>query len=182
MFQVDRDLCIACMQCIKDCPAGVISLEEGKAEIHNDGCIKCGHCVAICPVAAVSTDDYDMDEVIPYDKETFSIEPERLLNFIKFRRSIRRFKKKEVEKEKIQQIIEAGRFTQTGINSQDVTYTVVTEKIDELKEMVFETLKKKGKAILANMTPETKYLERYARAWIYMYETHKEDPEKYDKV
>ena len=60
------------------------------------------------------TDDYDMSEVKPYDKETFTVESETLLNFIKFRRSVRRFKDMPVEKEKIQQIIEAGRFTQTS--------------------------------------------------------------------
>ena len=48
MFKVDREKCIACKQCIKDCPVRVISLEEGKAYIHNEGCIKCGHCIAIC--------------------------------------------------------------------------------------------------------------------------------------
>ena len=63
MFKVDREKCIACKQCIKDCPVRGISLEEGKAYIHNEGCIKCGHCIAICPVEAVSTDDYDMSEV-----------------------------------------------------------------------------------------------------------------------
>ena len=41
-----------------------------------------------------------MEEVIPYDKESFSVEADNLLNFIKFRRSVRRFKDKEVEKEK----------------------------------------------------------------------------------
>lgn len=68
VFKVDRNKCIACMQCIKDCPTGVISLKDGKADINNSGCIKCGHCVAICPVEAVSTDDYNMNEVIPYNK------------------------------------------------------------------------------------------------------------------
>lgn len=138
MFKVNRDKCIACMQCIKNCPAKVISLVEGKAEINNDGCIKCGHCIAICPTYANSTDDYDMDEVIEYNKEDFEIEPERLLNFIKFRRSIRRFKRKDVEKEKLEKIIEAGRFTQTGRNLQDVNYTVVTDKIMNLKKMVMK--------------------------------------------
>ena len=85
MFKVNREKCIACMQCIKDCPARVISLKDGKAEINNEGCIKCGHCVAICPVYAVSTDDYNMEEVKPYDKESFTVEAENLLNFIKFR-------------------------------------------------------------------------------------------------
>ena len=41
-----------------------------------------------------------------HDKETFSIESENLLNSIKFRRSVRRFKDKKVEKEKIAKISE----------------------------------------------------------------------------
>ncbi len=53
MFQVNPDICIACMQCIKNCPTGVVSLKSEKAFIHNEGCMKCGHCVAICPVYAV---------------------------------------------------------------------------------------------------------------------------------
>lgn len=129
MFKVDREKCIACRQCIQDCPTRVISLKDGKADINNEGCIKCAHCVAVCPVDAVSTDDYNMSEVKPYNKETFTVEAENLLNFIKFRRSVRRFKNIPVEKEKLKQIIEAGRFTQTSTNSQDVSYTVVTDKL-----------------------------------------------------
>ena len=90
MFNVDRSKCIACGQCIKDCPAATISFVDGKADINNDRCIKCGHCIAICPVNAVSTDEYDMNEVLSYDKDTFSIDADNLLNFIKFRRSVRR--------------------------------------------------------------------------------------------
>ena len=74
MFKVDRNKCIACIKCIKDCLARVISLKDEKADINNNGCIKCGHCIAICPVEAVSTDDYNMNEVIPYDKDTFYVE------------------------------------------------------------------------------------------------------------
>lgn len=182
MFNVDRNKCIACEQCIKDCPVRVISLKEGKAEINNEGCIKCGHCVAICPVEAVSTDDYNMNEVISYDKDTFSVNADNLLNFIKFRRSVRRFKNKEVEKEKIEKIIEAGRFTQTSTNSQDVSYTVVTEKLSELRELAYESLKKKGEAILSNLTPETEYLKRYANMWLYMYNEYKKNPSKNDRL
>lgn len=43
MFKVDRDICIACEQCIKDCPVNDIYLKEGKAHIKNEACIKCGH-------------------------------------------------------------------------------------------------------------------------------------------
>ena len=178
MFKVDREKCIACMQCIKDCPTQTISLVDGKAYINPEGCIKCGHCVAICPVSAVSTDDYDMNEVKEYDKETFTISAENLENFIKFRRSVRRFKDKEV----LEKIIEMGRFTQTSTNSQDVSYTVVTgEKLVELREIILESLRKKGEYILANLTPETQYLERYAKAWLRMNEQYQED-HKNDRI
>ena len=182
MFNVNKEKCIGCSQCVKDCPVSAISLVDNKAEINNERCFKCGHCIAICPVEAVSTDDYNMEEVIPYDKESFSVEADNLLNFIKFRRSVRRFKDKEVEKEKIEKIIEAGRFTQTSTNSQDVSYTVVTDKLPQLKELTYESLNQKGQYILANLTPETEYLKRYATAWVNSYAAFKEDPIKNDRM
>ena len=182
MFKVNREKCIACMQCIKDCPAKVISLVEGKAEINNDGCIKCGHCIAICPTFANSTDDYDMNEVIEYNKEDFQIEPEKLLKFIKFRRSIRRFKRKDVEKEKLEKIIEAGRFTQTGRNLQDVNYTVVTDKIMDLKRIVIKCLKNKSDYILENTLEDDKGMRKYGLLWKRMYEKFNEDPDNNDSL
>lgn len=55
------------------------------------------------------------------------------------------------------------RFTQTGTNSQDVSYIVITaEKLRELSDLTYEILNQKGKYILANLTPETEYLKKYA--------------------
>ena len=104
MFIVDKEKCIACKQCINDCPVNDIILKDNKAHVKNESCIKCGHCVAICPTKAVSTNDYDMDDVIEYNKESFTVDADNLLNFIKFRRSIRNFKNKKIEKEKIEAI------------------------------------------------------------------------------
>lgn len=181
MFKVNQEKCIACTQCIKDCPVNDIQLVDGKANIKNKNCIKCGHCIAICPTNAVLTDDYNMDEVKEYDKETFSVESENLLNFIKFRRSVRRFKDKKIEKEKIEKIIEAGRFTQTAVNSQDVSYVVVTENLDKLKELAYESLKAKGEYIL-NQKEENKQLRRYALIWTKMYKSYKADPLNNDRL
>lgn len=182
MFFVDREKCIACMQCIKDCPTADIILKEGKAHVKNEACIKCGHCIAICPVEAVATDDYDMSEVIPYDKESFTIEADRLMRFIQFRRSIRRFKDKKVEKDKIAKIIEAGRFTQTGRNRQDVSYIVLMNELETIKKMTYEVLKARGEKILANLSQETAYLERYAKLWIMMHDAYKEAPQIHDRL
>ena len=176
MFNINKEKCIACKQCINDCPVNTISLNDSKAEINNDRCLKCGHCIAICPVEAVSTDNYNMNDVKPYDKGSFTIESENFLNFIKFRRSVRKFKRKDVEKEKILKIIESGRFTQTSTNNQDVSYIVLTEKLDEFKNLAYESLKKKGEYILENLTPETEHLKNYATLWLHIYEKFKKDP------
>lgn len=184
MFKVNSEKCIACKNCIKDCTALDIILKDEKAYIKNESCIKCGHCIAICPTNAVSTDDFDMNQVIEYDKESFSVDADNLLNFIKFRRSVRRFKNKEIEVEKLKKVIEAGRVTETGANKQDVSFTVITgaDKLNKLKNLTYEALNKKGQYILNNLTPETQYLERYAKLWIKLYELYKQDPIKNDRM
>ena len=40
---------------------------------------------------SLSIDDYNIDEIKEYDKDKFSVEADNLLNFIKFRRSVRKF-------------------------------------------------------------------------------------------
>jgi nitroreductase/NAD-dependent dihydropyrimidine dehydrogenase PreA subunit len=182
MMIVDKEKCVGCGLCVKDCFPSDIKIVENKAEIRNVTCMKCGHCIAVCPKGAVSTDEYNMEDVKDYDESEFKIEADRLLNFIKFRRTTRQFQDKEVDKEKIEKIIEAGRFTQTGTNSQNVSYIVVQENIEQLKEMALENLKVRGEGILANLNPQTVPFKRYAQMWIKMYNDYKEDPKKNDKL
>jgi len=176
MMNVNKDKCIGCGLCVKDCFARDINIIEGKAEINNVTCFKCGHCIAICPKNAILTDEYDMEDVKDYNKEEFSIEADNLLNFIKFRRSVRYFKNKNVEDEKLLKIIEAGRFTQTGSNSQNVSYIVVRDGIEELKGMALESLNDIGQGILSNLNPQTMPFKRYAEMWAKMYEGYKANP------
>lgn len=182
MFTINTNKCVACSQCIKDCPVNDILLQENKAYIKNENCMKCGHCIAVCPTQAVATDDYDMSEVKEYNPQEFEISSDNLLHFIQFRRSVRRFKTQEIEKAKLEKIIEAGRFTQTGTNSQDVSYTVVTDKLDLLKDLTYEVLKQKGDYILSHLTPETAHLEKYATLWTKMYDAHKKNPATFDRL
>lgn len=175
MMEADTGKCVGCGQCIKDCPVRDIELVEGKARVKNETCLKCGHCIAVCPKNAVITDEYDMEEVKAYSKDEFEIDADKLMNFIKFRRSVRRFKNQNIEKEKLEKIIDAGRFTQTGTNAQDVSYTVVTEGIDKLRNMALESLKKSAENILGNLTPENEKYKRYAQMWLNMYNSFKAD-------
>lgn len=194
MMTVNTEKCIGCGQCVKDCfPNDIKIIQESdlqkdkpelqvkKAWIGNETCMKCGHCIAVCPVNAITTDEYDMGDVKEYHKESFSISPQQLLNFIQFRRSVRQFTKEPVAKEVFQQIIEAGRFTQTGINAQDVSYIVITEELNRLRELVLTTLNAMGSHILET-EKENQRLLRYAGIWTRMYATYQENPEKGDRL
>lgn len=94
MVTIEKDLCIGCGKCVKDCVAHNIILKDGKAEPKRD-CFLCGHCVAVCPRAAVSIPEYNMAEVEEYEKESFTMNPDTLLHAVKYRRSIRDYQDPE---------------------------------------------------------------------------------------
>ena len=56
------------------------------------------------------------------------IEPEKLLEFIKHRRSIRSFEKADIAEDAIEMILEAGRWTPSASNRQPWEFIVIKDK------------------------------------------------------
>lgn len=100
--------------------------------------MQCGHCVAICPTGAISIPDYDMSDVEEFEKERFGFDIERFLYTIKARRSIRNYEERPVEREKLEKILQAGRYTATGVNRQDCRFIIVQDGIQKLKNMIWD--------------------------------------------
>lgn len=171
MVSIDKEKCIGCGACVEDCFPENLFLDSGKAEIKGR-CMQCGHCIAVCPVNAVSITNYPQEGIEEYDKERFDISSDNLLNFIKFRRSVRHYKNKTVEKEKLERVLEAGRYTATGSNMQDVSYIVVQETLNKIKPVIWESL---YEFALENLN-EKGVIGAYAPRWIKMYEDYKKDP------
>lgn len=181
---VDREKCIGCTLCKQDCIVNDIEMIDGKSHIKNETCIKCGHCIAICPVKAISCDDekeYSMEEVKEYEKETFSIDSDELMNFMKFRRSVRLFKNNLVEEEKIEKILEAGKYCKTGGNAQDVSYVVIKDKIQELRKIVLETLNAESDRLLEDKNTPNQ-IKVYANMWKDMYKEFLDNPNGEDRL
>jgi len=134
MVIVDLEKCIGCGACRTDCPAANIAVKDGKA-VHGKWCLECGHCTAVCAQkAGTLMGDYDPAEVLEYDDpKTFAILPDQLLNFVKFRRSVRQYTDEPVSDADIARILEMGRYTQTGANTQTLRYIVLTK--DTLREI-----------------------------------------------
>ena len=137
---VNKEKCIGCGQCVKDCPSSYLYIENGIANTNTVGCLECGHCYAICPQGAIRMTNYDCpEEAVVLMTE---ISSDTLLAAMKSRRTIRQFTDKVVEEEKIQKILEAGRYSPTGGNSQNVTYTILGSKQAEAEAICVELFRK----------------------------------------
>ena len=147
---IDNAKCVGCGACVKDCVASALYLEDGKARFR-EGCIECGHCFAVCPVGAVDMPGYDKTgcgDVTPMT----AVDGDVFLQAIKSRRTVRQFKPVPVEQEKINKILEAGRYAPTGANSQNVAFTVLGDRQEEIERectKLFRTGVKLGKAFSA---------------------------------
>lgn len=150
MIEIDVKKCIGCGQCAQDCIMKNIAMVAKRAK-RKGMCFNCGHCVAICPGNAICIPNYDMDDVQEYDEQTFTISPENFLNAVKFRRSMRKFRDMPLEKEVLEKVIQAGRYSATGVNMQDVKFIVLQDELEEAKELIW-----KGTHAFTDMLEETK--------------------------
>ena len=168
---VNKEKCVGCGLCARDCLRNTIFMRDGKAEIDVSGCIKCGHCIAVCPQDAVTlgsvenakwnSDESGLDRGSAPDAEAF-------LDFLKFRRSIRQYKKQEIEPEKLEMIIEAGRYSPTAGNRQQNRFISLKENVDQVREAAIKTLK--GAA--DDKPRDLGEREIYRKSWARMYDDY----------
>lgn len=139
-LHIDHTDCIGCGQCLGDCPARNLELRKGKARPIRHTCIFCGHCVAICPTGAVSISGYPEAPMALEKGRT--LDPDDLLYAIKSRRTIRQFQSRPIPREILDHIIEAGRFTPTAKNRQDVEYLILDESKRAVEDLAVAHFRK----------------------------------------
>lgn len=180
MVIINEQKCIGCGLCVFDCLPQNLTMVDKKAKTINEKCMQCGHCVAICPNGAVSIDDYDMEDVCDVQKN--NITSDELLNFIKTRRSIRHFKEEKISHLEIEKIIEAGRYSPTSTNMQDLKYIVVEDKLEDFRKLTLEELDIKADELLANSDKLNPTLKFYANMWKNIVNSYKANPSKKDNL
>ncbi len=142
---IEKQNCIKCGLCVKDCPMKVIAMTDDGADVTRENCLMCGHCLAICPKNCVNISGFE-DEPISID-ETKKIDPEEFLLHMKSRRSVRIFREQQVSDEMIMKIIAAGQYSPTGTNKQTVSYIVLQNDLEKYEKIAIEKLKKLLKMI-----------------------------------
>ena len=140
---VDADKCILCGSCVQVCVRRIFSLSDEALTLSQpENCILCGHCKAVCPEDAVSLPGLNAAEFATAPGSDRLPAPDILMNLFRKRRSTRLYKQTPVEKEKLEQIIAAGRFAPTGGNLQATRYVVVhtPEKMAQIRRMTIDSL------------------------------------------
>ena len=155
-----------CGLCADNCAVHAIAQnQDGTFRCNHTLCFACGQCVAICPVEAPSMPE--LEAPIPYDPATFDLQPETLLNAMRFRRSIRQFNGEKVSRRELELLLDAGRCAPTSSNSQSVGFTVLDGEFETMRPKIWESF-----ARCARESGRKLLLRRYER-----YLAHPEEPD-----
>ncbi len=144
-FKIDKDLCTECGLCSEDCPTLIIDGSKGIPEIKagkEELCIRCQHCLAICPTAALSihgknpADSIEVSQDIP--------DSNAMARLIKTRRSVRKFKDKELDSELINELLQTSAYAPSGHNKNEVLLTIsyTRKEMAKVQGLVYDALKK----------------------------------------
>lgn len=158
------DKCIHCGKCINDCIAKVLEFDENNvpkvAEGGENRCVKCQHCLAICPVGALSILDKNPENSDPVNKHN----PNEILNLIKSRRSIRKYKPENLDSETLSKLKNMLNWVPTGVNDHRLHFSFIDD-IEVMNDFRDYT-NKKIIDILSKpiVDAATKKFDRYKRA------------------
>jgi nitroreductase/NAD-dependent dihydropyrimidine dehydrogenase PreA subunit len=144
---VDQDLCTRCGICSSVCAMGVIDPADEttlpKVQKEKSGmCIGCGHCEACCPTQALLFNDRP-DEKVRLPAGAGTLDPDEMGYYLKKRRSVRKFTKDSVPREKILKLLDIARYAASAGNGQPVEWIVVhdPEKVKNIAGLTIEWMK-----------------------------------------
>jgi len=138
-FKADKNKCIKCGLCVRDCSRSVIKTDKnGYPYTETDECFGCQHCMAICPVGAISVFDKDPDN--SFSKAGM---PDDLDTLIKMRRSCRKYKAENINREKLEKLKDILNWVPTGCNHRGLHFTFVENKetMDDIRSKLLDFLK-----------------------------------------
>ena len=139
---IDAEECIGCGQCKSVCIRDNIEIDDVAYETGSN-CFECGHCMAICPSAAITLKIFKghEDRIDEYNPKDLPVDYHDLLQFLKQRRSMRWFKKKKIDKDTFNKLIEGAYYSPSAQNEQDVEFVVLDKRLNDFMKHVYDIIK-----------------------------------------
>jgi nitroreductase/Pyruvate/2-oxoacid:ferredoxin oxidoreductase delta subunit len=137
---VDREKCTGCGLCVKVCPAGTLTMEDGKAAVTGASSMGCGQCAAVCPADAVRVGSLDehafdfatirsVDEWLPWGQPDAA----ELARLMRSRRSCRSYTGEPVRREALDDLARIGTSAPSATNSQAWAFTILPTRDDVMR-------------------------------------------------
>lgn len=156
-ISIDEDRCNTDGMCAQVCPAGVFEHESNRpAQVTEpEACIACGQCAAICPTHAVQHEAFPAEKVPEINRE---LQPsfEQVREALRSRRSRRDFTDEPVDRDLIEEVLDAAELAPTAVNCRSTEYIVVQEA-ETLQEIVRLTGAYLGKIAGQLKNPVTRF-------------------------
>lgn len=135
-FKVDSCACLKCGACVRDCAFRVLAFDKAgfPAISHPEKCMRCQHCFAVCPVGAIEFDGIKASDVASVEDIVLP-DAELAANWIRSRRSIRRFVPEDVDPVVLDKVLKLLANSPTGCNARALTFTCYPNRaaLDEFR-------------------------------------------------
>ncbi|TAL18802.1 nitroreductase [bacterium] len=164
-FAADRKLCTKCYLCLKICPWSAIEAgEEGYPEsspARGGRCAACQQCFALCPEGAISIEGKSAAKSVSPENLP---SPEAVEALIRFRRSVRYYKKECVSAAVVDNLLHITANAPTGTNSRKLRFTVLEgDSLENFKKAAYEKIEElDAKGLLPE---KQRYLKAMAESW-----------------
>ena len=131
MIRIDRELCVKCGACVRDCiveilkpgPDGFPAVAPGLERY----CLNCQHCLAVCPKGAVSCRGVTPQQC-PAPGPLPS--PDAMFDLLRQRRSIRQFKDENLPPDVLDKLKASLAWSPTGCNDHRLFFTIIEDKAE----------------------------------------------------
>lgn len=124
-FKIDENKCIHCGLCVKECIVSAIEYNQNgfPKAVREKNCIKCQHCFSVCPSGAISIFDKDADK----SEKVLTQSPDMVLNLIQSRRSIRKYKQENIDKDTLDKLKNMLKWVPTGCNYHKLHFSFIDD-------------------------------------------------------
>lgn len=163
MFEIDKEKCIHCGLCVKDCSPKALQFNDEKIPVIDEKkCFKCQHCLAVCPVGAISVCGKNPEN----SDRIYSQDPEMILNLIKSRRSVRHYKQENLSPDKMQKLKDMLKYVPTGVNFHKLHFAFIDdiEVMNEFRDYVNQKIK--DALTVKPVKAVAKKLSRYTKSFL----------------
>ena len=150
IVEVNQETCLRDSQCVEVCPMSVLTVDNEGFPMGIDNvaslCIECGHCVSVCPTSSIKLTAYPQYQSVSINPD-LTISDESFIQFIRTRRSVRKYLKKSVDEADIKRLFEITPWAPSAKNGQPCHWTILNEpeKIHDLLELTLEVMETSGR-------------------------------------